>query len=79
MDFTETITQQSLTMAPSATSAVASAGSIDLDSTSAVGQKLASFINRLRSDAGGNAASLSSYQIAMQTVTLLQAVVKESK
>lgn len=66
-------------MAPSATSAVASAGSIDLDSTSAVGQKLASFINRLRSDAGGNAASLSSYQIAMQTVTLLQAVVKEFK
>jgi len=50
-----------------------------LDSSSIVAQKMASLMNRLRGDAGDKTSSLSSYQIALQTVTLLQLVVKESK
>ena len=50
-----------------------------LDSSSLVGQKVVSLMNRLRSDAGEKSTYMSSYQIAMQTVNLLQLVVKESK
>lgn len=59
-------------MAPNASAAI-------LDSSSPAGQKMASLMNRLCGDAGEKSSSMSSYQIAMQTVNLLQLVVKESK
>jgi len=51
-----------------------------LESTNPAEQGMTAMMNRLRCDAGGQKeSSLSSYQIAAQTVTLLQTVVEESK
>ena len=51
-----------------------------LESTSPAEQGMTAMMNRLRCDAGGQKeSSLSSYQIAAQTVTLLQTVVEEAK
>ena len=49
-----------------------------LENDSAPGQKMASLMTRLRCDAGDK-STLTSYQVATDTVTLLQSIVAEAK
>jgi len=59
---------------------MAPAAGCDLEAASEAESKISSLMNRLRSDAGvQQSTSLTSYQIATETVTLLQSIVAEAK
>ena len=59
---------------------MAPATGCDLEAASEAESKMSSLMKRLRSDAGvQQSTSLTSYQIATETVTLLQSIVAEAK